>query len=298
MTNTVENTSSSITESLDCALDTHLTQGQRLVEDLLDWLLKDGVQFAVNFVVALLILIAGIFVVKGITAAVRKSLQKTKRVNDLLEKFICSVVNKSGWAVLLMIVFQQLGVNVGPLIAGLGVTGFILGFAFQESLGNLASGIMIALNQPFKVGDYIIAGGVEGSVLELNMMATVLATADNKRVTIPNKSVWGGAITNFSALGIRRVDTVIGIDYGTDIAKAKTIAMNALLKLPGVLQDPQPTVEILSLADSSVVLAVRPWSTCADYWNVFFGAQQTVKQAFDENGISIPFPQLVIHSNK
>lgn len=294
MTNTV----SSVSSTLNCVVSERLSQGETFLQSVLDWLMKDGIEFVINFVIASLILFVGIFVIKGIKKATVKTLKNSKRVSELLEKFICSVVTKTCWAILLMIVLQQIGVNVGPLIAGLGVTGFILGFAFQESLGNLASGIMIALNQPFKVGDYIIAGGIEGSVLELNMMATVLATADNKRVTVPNKTAWGSAITNFSALGVRRIDTVIGIDYGTDITKAKSIALETIMNFPGVLKDPLPTVGILSLADSSIVLAVRPWATCADYWNVFFGVQQAVKEAFDANGISIPFPQLVVHSDK
>lgn len=276
-------------------LTKELTAGQELVAGAWGWVVQHGLEFALNAAAALLILLAGGLAVKAMTAAARGALQRTKRVNELLEKFICSVVNKAGWAVVLMLALQRLGVNVGPLIAGLGVTGFILGFAFQESLGNLASGMMIALNQPFKVGDYVIAGGVEGSVLELNMMAAVLATADNKRVTVPNKTVWGGAITNFSALGKRRVDTVIGIAYGSDIAKAKAVALEAVKAIPGVLADPEPGVAVASLDDSAVTLAVRPWSSCADYWAVKDATQHKVKEAFDKAGIEIPFPQIDVH---
>ncbi len=259
------------------------------------WITEHGMDILERVLAALIILVLGGLVVKFVTAAVRKALQKAKRVNELLEKFLVSVVSKTGWALVLMLVLDKLGVDVGPLVAGLGVTGFIVGFACQESLANLAAGIMIALNSPFKVGDYVIAGGIEGSVLELNMMAAVLATADNKRVTVPNKSVWGGPITNFSALGTRRVDTVVGIAYGSDVAKAIRVAKEAISSLPGVLENPAPVVMVGSLADSAINLYVRPWAKGVDYWDVYSGAQQAVKEAFEKNGIKIPFPQMDVH---
>jgi len=189
---------------------------------------------------------------------------------------------------------QRLGINIAPLIAGLGVTGFILGFAFQESLGNLAAGMMIALNQPFKVGDYVSAGGVEGSVQELNMMAATLTTADFKKVMVPNKVIWGTPITNYTAMDRRRVEIGVGIAYGADIAKAKRIAMDVLRANPLVMREPEPIAEVLSLGDSSVNLVLRPWTRPEDYWTVFFAVNQAVKEAFDQNEIEIPFPQLVV----
>lgn len=260
-----------------------------------NWVVENGIVFLGRCLAAVLIFIIGAIVVKLVTAAVGKALRKTKRINALLEKFITSVVSKTGWVLVLMLVLGKLGVDIGPLVAGLGVTGFIVGFACQESLSNLAAGIMIALNSPFKVGDYVIAGGIEGSVLELNMMAAVLATVDNKRVTVPNKSVWGGPITNFSALGTRRVDTAVGIAYGSDVTEAIRIAMDAVIKVPGVLKDPAPCVMVGMLDASSVTLYVRPWAKCADYWNVYSDVQQAVKEAFDKNGIQIPFPQMDVH---
>jgi small conductance mechanosensitive channel len=176
------------------------------------------------------------------------------------------------------------------------VTGFILGFAFQETLGSFAAGMMIALNQPFKVGDYVVAGGVEGTVLELNMMATVFATADNKKVVVPNKVVWGSAITNFSALGKRRVDTKVAVDYGMDLKKAVEVAREAIKGIPGVLADPPPAVAVASLDDSAVTINLRPWAACADYWAVYSATQETVKKAFEANDIKIPFAQIVVHN--
>ena len=285
----------SVGDKLTDTVGKQAAEGHAFLKQATTWLTENGLDFAVNVLSAVLILIVGGLVVKGITATVRKALMKSKRVDELLRSFICSVVSKTGWAILFIIALGRLGVDVGPLVASLGVTGVVLGFAFKESLGSLASGLMIALNHPFKVGDYVIAGGTEGTVTELNMMATVLATADNKKVTVPNAAVWGSAITNFSALGKRRVDTVVAVAYGTDLTKAVAVARAALEKVPGVLTDPAPAVAVGSLGDSAVTINVRPWAACANYWAVFSGAQQAVKEAFEREGIEIPFPQINVH---
>ncbi|MBQ6007973.1 MAG: mechanosensitive ion channel family protein [Kiritimatiellae bacterium] len=305
-TNTVVEATTNAAAAAACAVQTagakladtvgkQAAEGQAFLKQALAWLTEHGLDFAVNVLAAVLILLVGGLVVKGIVAAVRKALMKSRRVDELLRTFICSVVSKTGWAILFIVALGRLGVDVGPLVASLGVTGVVLGFAFKESLGSLASGLMIALNHPFKVGDYVITGGVEGAVTELNMMATVLATADNKKVTVPNAAVWGSAITNFSALGKRRVDTVVAVAYGTDLTKAVDVARTALQKVPGVLADPAPAVAVGSLGDSAVIINVRPWAACADYWAVFSGAQQAVKEAFEREGITIPFPQVNVH---
>ena len=295
MTNEVVAASAAAPVTLTGAVSQQFDQGRELMQQVMTWLTRDGISFAVNLVLTVLLLVAGAFAIKLLTAAVRGSLRKTNRVNELLERFICSAVSKTCWAFLVVLALQRLGINVGPLVAGLGVTGFIIGFACQESLSNFASGIMIALNRPFKVGDYVITAGVEGSVRELNMMAIVLATPDNKRVTVPNKAVWGSAITNFSAMDTRRVDVSVGIDYGADIGMAKKTAIDVLTQIPEVLADPAPMAEVSMLADSAVVLTVRGWCKNADYWTVYFAAAQKVKESFAANGVPIPFPQLDVH---
>ena len=279
-------------------LGQEFSRGQEFVEQIWAWLMDKGVEFLAHVVAALLILFVGGFFVKLITALVRKALRKSRRVNELLEAFLCSVVSKTGWIFLAVIALGKIGVDVGPLVAGLGVTGFVLGFAFKDTLSNFASGIMIALNQPFRVGDYVIVAGVEGAVMELNMMATVLTTPDNKKIVVPNSSVWGGPVTNFSALGRRRVDLQGGVAYGTDLKKAMAIAREALKTVPEVLQEPAPAVAVASLDDSAVVINVRPWSTCADYWTVYSEAQVAITEAFEKAGIEIPFPQLTVHMDK
>ena len=255
------------------------------------------VRRAPSVAIALLILLCGWIAIRLLVAAVGRIAEKGDRKKTLFAGFVKNVVSKACWAVLIITVLGRLGVNIAPLIAGLGVTGFILGFAFQETLGNFASGLMIAMNEPFRIDDYVIVAGHEGTVLKIDMMATTLATADNKKIVIPNKSAWGSPIVNFPALGRRRVDIKIGIDYGADAGKAIGIALEAIRQVPGVLTDPPPSVSVASLDDSQVTLNIRPWSEGRDYWPVYNATCQAVKRAFEQNDISIPFPQLTVHMN-
>lgn len=296
MTNETAATGISMGEKLCAELGEHFEHEQEVLRQTLNGLTDKGISFAFDFIAALLILLLGWLVTRLIVAAVGKALEKGHHRNTLLASFVRSVTSKVCWSVLLVLVLGKLGVNVAPIIAGLGVTGFILGFAFQESLGNLASGLMIAINEPFKLGDYVILAGHEGSVLKVDMMAIVLSTADNKKVIIPNKSAWGGPIVNFSALGRRRVDIKIGIDYSCDVTKAIRIVQETLPTIPGVLANPAPAVFVASLDDSQVTLNVRPWTDSATYWAVYNDTQIAIKSAFEKNDISIPFPQLTIHS--
>ena len=298
MTNETVNATCSVTDALCREFNEQAVQGQELLNQTLAWLTDKGLAFAVRLVAAALILVLGWLAIKLIVSAIGKAVEKGGKQNTLFGNFVRNVSGKICWTVLIVVVLGKLGVDIGPIIAGLGVTGFILGFAFQESLGNLASGLMIAINEPFKIGDYVIVAGLEGSVIKMDMMAATLATADNKKVVIPNKSAWGTPIVNFSALGRRRVDIKIGIDYGCDVAKAIRVAMETLPTVPGVLADPAPAVSVASLDDSAVTLNVRPWAEGANYWSVYNDAQVLIKSAFEKNDISIPFPQLTVHMDK
>jgi len=295
MTNEVAATAATVSSQVCGVLSKDLARGQDLWNTVITWCAEEGCDFVAGLVVSCVILVGGWLAIRLIAAAVRKALARGIKSNALLTNFVISVITKTLWAFLLVTVLGRLGVNVGPLIAGLGVTGFILGFAFQESLGNLASGLMIAVNAPFKVGDYVIVAGHEGSVLEVNMMATVLATADNKKVVVPNKSAWGSPIINFSAMSTRRVDLKVGIAYGSDVGKAVEIARTALKKVPGVLVEPAPVVAVASLDDSAVTLNVRPWAKSGDYWSVYDAACRAVLDGLEKGGITIPFPQLDVH---
>lgn len=272
------------------------TQVCESTSKIVEWLQTAGVAYGMRIVAALVILVAGAIAIRIAAKALEKILEKTRLgEKSLVAKFLVSAAVKVGWAFLAVIVLGKLGVDVGPIIAGLGVTGFVLGFAFQESLGSLAAGLMIAINKPFKVGDFVSVAGLDGSITALDMMAVTLATPDNRKITIPNKSAWGQPIINFSALDKRRVDITIGIAYGADISLAKKTALEVLAALPGVLSDPAPMAEVKSLDDSAVTLTVRAWSRTADYWSVYFSGIQGVKEAFDRAGVAIPFPQLDVH---
>ena len=235
------------------------------------YLTERGATFALNFAMALAMLLLGWWIIRLMTAGLQKAITLGGRKRTLFSDFATSVFSKACWAVLIVMALGRLGVNVGPLIAGLGVTGFILGFAFQETLGNFASGMMIALNEPFKVGDFVEVAGFSGSVISVNMMATILATADNKKIVVPNKSAWGSPITNYSSLGKRRVDLTV------------------------VLAEPKMRVAPASFDESAVTLVVRPWVKASDYWDVHAAAIQAIHKAFEREGISIPFPQLDVH---
>ena len=285
-----------VVEKVTGAFGAQFNEGRETASQITTWVTEKGLDFALNLVFALVILLVGWLAIKLIAFTVRKALMRGKAKGRLLADFICSVVTKACWAVLIVMVLGRLGVNVTPLIAGLGVTGFILGFAFQESLGNLASGMMIALNEPFKVGDVVDAAGHSGVVLEVNMMATVMRTPDGKRIVIPNKSVWGGPIVNYNALGLRRVDLQVGIDYGEDPERAVEIIRETVSRIPGVLAEPAPAVAVASLNDSAVQINVRPWVKSSDYWAVASATLTAVKTELGKAGVKIPFPQIEVHT--
>ena len=270
-------------------------QEMTFIEDLWSWLQTQGPKLITDLVVFILILLIGRIAIGAVCRMTRKALGRAERVSDLLRKFTVDTLRKVLWVVVLMVALPRIGVDVAPLIAGLGVAGFVIGFAFQESLSNLAAGVMILLNQPFKNGDYVEAGGHAGSVKELNLMATTLTSPDNRKIIIPNKAVWGGSITNFTTLGTRRVDLTFGIGYKADMAKAKSILQRILDGNSKVLKDPAYTVEVVELADSSVNFVVRPWCKTSDYWALYFEITRTVKEEFDKDSIEIPFPQMDVH---
>lgn len=268
----------------------------KTLKPLIDWITIRGADFAVNLIAAAVIMIVGILAIKGLSAVMNKFIASKKLgQRETLVRFGASVLVKIAWAMLAVTVLGKLGVNVGPLVAGIGVTGFVVGFAFQESLASLSAGFMLAINAPFKVGDYVKIADFEGRVVHLDMMTVILHTADNRRITIPNKQVWGAPIVNYSSLELRRVDVSVGVAYGSDIDFCRSVAVKALSAIAAVLPDPAPMSEVVAFQDSAVLLTCRAWVKNADYWNVFFEANRNVKEAFDREGISIPFPQVDVH---
>lgn len=243
---------------------------------------------------ALLILLLGWIVSRIITRIVRGVMRKA-RVEPTLVGFLGNLTFALLMTMVVISAVQKLGVHTTSFVAVLGAAGLAIGFALQGSLANLAAGVMLILFRPFKAGDYVEAGGVSGAVTEVQIFATVLQTPDNKRVIVPNSSITDNTITNYSANDTRRVDLVFGIGYGDDIQKAKQVLEEVLAQDTRVLKDPAPTVAVSELADNSVNFVVRPWVRTADYWGVLFDVTEAVKQRFDAENISIPFPQRDVH---
>jgi len=251
----------------------------------------------INILFAIAIVIVGRIVVKWIVKLIRKLMVRSE-LDPILVNFASSIAN----AVLLLFVFiaalDQLGVDTTSLIALLGAAGLAIGLALQGSLQNFAAGVMMIVFRPFKLGDFIEAGGVTGVVEHIAIFSTILKTGDNREVIIPNGQIYSGAITNFSARDTRRIDMVFGIGYDDDMLVAKQIMEDILQTHDLVLADPAPAVAVAELADSSVNFNVRPWVNSADYWGVRSDIIEKIKLAFDEKGISIPYPQMDVHTDK
>ena len=258
---------------------------------------EEIIKLAIQASSAAAIFVVGAVVIYALTRILRKAIGSVEHLDITIAKFLISIANKFAWGILIIVVLGKLGVDIAPLIAGVGGLAFVVSFACQDSLSNLAAGIMIALNRPYRVGDFVSAGGQEGTILELNMMATIMSTGDNRRIVIPNKVVWGSPVVNYSVAGTRRVDMEIGVAYGADLEAAKAEIKAALEKVPTILPEPAPTIEVMSLDDSAVTIAVRPWVKTADYWTAKFTATQRIKEELDSAHIEIPFPQMDVHVN-
>ena len=239
----------------------------------------------------IVILIVGWIVIKILIKLIEKFFDKVDFERSV-ETFIENVVRVLLWIILLIVILGNLGVNVSGLIAGLGIMGFIVGFALKDTLGNLASGVFILFQKPFKVGDWINVGGVVGGVEKVGIAACVLKSPDNVKITIPNSKIWGGVIQNYHGNPTRKLFNLeVGISYDSNIDKAIRIIDNILKKDKRVLKDPEPQIVVKSLGDNSVNIAVRPSIKKEDFWGVYFDTVKKIKEEFDKNGITIPFPQ-------
>ncbi|MBI1374532.1 MAG: mechanosensitive ion channel [Phycisphaera sp.] len=224
-----------------------------------------------------------------------KATGRSKRMTRLMRDFVITSVKRVTLALGLVIALSALEVNIGPVLAMIGGAAFIVGFALQGTLSNFASGIMILVYRPFDVDDVIDVSGVLGKVTSLNLVSTHVRTPDNKVVILPNNSVWGNVITNVTGADTRRVDMMFGIGYGSDMAKAQEILLAIIAEHELTLDDPAPVVQVHELADSSVNFVCRPWAKTGDYWTVYWDITRKVKERFDAEGVSIPFPQRDVH---
>lgn len=250
------------------------------------------IEYSPKIITALVILIVGLFII-GLMTKMTKRLMKRQNMDETLQKFLSNLLNWTLKVLLFVMVASKLGVETTSFAAIIGAAGLAIGLALQGSLSNFAGGALIMIFKPFKVGDLIEAQGELGVVKEIQIFTTLINTPTNKLVIIPNGALSNGNITNYSAEGKLRVDLTIGVSYDADIKQTKDVLMNVLTSNPQVLQDPAPTVNVSELADSSVNFAVRPWSSVADYWDVYFGITEQCKEALDNAGIEIPYPHSV-----
>jgi len=261
-----------------------------------DWLRSNGASLIFQLLIILLILFAFSFLARIARSAVRRGLDRSKLdISSLAKDFFIKMTSRLVMLLGFIIAIAQLGIEVGPLLAGLGIAGFIIGFALQDTLSNFASGLMILVYRPFDVGDAIEAAGVTGKVDQMNLVSTMILTFDNQLLIVPNKQVWGGIIRNITHQDKRRIDMTFGIGYSDDIPKAEKVLTEIVTNHDKVLKDPEPVIRLHQLGDSSVNFVVRPWSKTDDYWDVYWDVTREVKRRFDEDGISIPFPQRDVH---
>jgi small conductance mechanosensitive channel len=255
------------------------------------------IPWGIRIALAIAIFYVGRMVVAAVVNVAGKFM-RARDMDEILVKFLCSILR---WVLLLFVVIaalSQLGIDTTSLVALLGAAGLAIGLSLQSSLSNFASGVMLIVFRPFTKGDFVEVAGTSGSVDNISIFTTTLTTPDNKEVIVPNGSVIGNNIINYSARDTRRVDMVFGIGYDDDIKKAKELLEQIVAADDRILADPAPVVALGELADSSVNFLVRPWVNAADYWGVLWDTTETVKLKFDEAGISIPYPQMDVHLDK
>lgn len=256
-----------------------------------------GVEFGINLGKAIIIFYVGKLIVSLLMRAARKIMQ-AREVDKTLESFVLSLARMILMLFVIIASIGALGVETTSFAAVIAAAGLAIGLALQGSLSNFASGVLIVLFRPYKVGDFIEAAGISGVVEEVEILTTVFKTGDNKRVIVPNGQVMGSVITNYSANDTRRVDMVIGVGYDDDLDKVRATLEELIAADDRILADPAHKIAVSELADSSVNFIVRPWVNTADYWGVMFDLTEAIKKRFDKDGISFPFPQQDVHLYK
>jgi small conductance mechanosensitive channel len=266
--------------------------GQRIVDLVAD----DGPTFLLRVLLFVVIVLAFRRLARIVERLIDRGLSASKvELSQLLRRMIISTGSSLILVLGVLIALSQVGITLGPLLAGLGIAGFVIGFALQDTLANFAAGLMILFYRPFDVGDVVEAGGVFGKVNHMSLVNTTILTLDNQTLVVPNNMIWGGVIKNVSAQKVRRVDLMFGIAYTDDIPKAERVLQEIVAADNRVLEDPESTIRLHELGDSSVNFIVRPWVESDDYWDVYWDITRAVKMRFDAEGISIPFPQRDVH---
>ena len=256
-----------------------------------------AVDFGKNIFIALVIFYVGRMAIGLVVRALHKLIQK-QGIDKTLETFVCNLVRTALLVVVIIAAIGALGVETTSFIAIFGAAGLAVGLALQGSLSNFAAGVLIVLFRPYKVGDFIEGAGISGSVEQVQILTTVLRTGDNKQVIVPNSQIMNSIITNYSANDTRRVDMVVGVSYDDDLDKVRKTIRELVAADERILAEPECTIAVSALADSSVNFVVRPWVKTSDYWGVMFDMTEAIKNRFDQEGISFPFPQQDVHLYK
>jgi len=254
-------------------------------------------EYGMKLIGAILILVIGLWVAKILTNLVNRLLVK-KNVDPTLIKFLTALTNIALIAFVVIAAISKVGIETTSFVALIGAAGLAIGFALQGSLANLASGVMLIIFRPIKVGDYIEGGGLEGIVEEIGIFVTTLITLDNKQVFIPNSKMTSDNIVNYSGKDLRRVDLVFGVAYKENIDNVRIAISEALKNNPKVLEDPQPDILVSNLSDSSVDFEVRPWCKNEDYWDVYYSVIEDIKKKLDKENIEIPYPHRVVYNHQ
>lgn len=274
-----------------------LASPKALFTAALTWLTRpDGGLRILGSIALLLLFACMLLLIAGLARRIaRRWIGRVDRMSHLLQDFSVGAVYWIVLALGLLLVLSGLGVDITPLYAMIGGASFILAFAFQDTLSNLANGLMIMINKPFDSGDYVDVGGVGGTIQSVSIVATTIITPDNQVIVIPNKNVWGSTITNVTASETRRVDLIFGISYEDEIPHALEVIKSTVHQHPEVLDEPEPIIRVNELAENSVNIICRPWAKTDNYWTVYWDLTQQVKEAFDDAQISIPYPQRDVH---
>ena len=264
------------------------------LEHVIQQVITFCVDAGTSILLAAVIFIAGRFLISVINRLVAQMMERRK-IDATIQSFLRSFINILLTILLLISVVSALGVNTTSFAALLASAGVAVGMALSGNLQNLAGGLIILLFKPYKVGDYVDAQGVSGTVKEIQIFHTVLVTPDNKIIYVPNGSLSSGSVTNYSLSQLRRVDWTVGVEYGTEIEKVRQTVLDLIKKDGRILTEPAPFIALSALADSSVNITIRVWVKNEDYWGVFFDMNQNIYEVFNREGISFPFPQVTVH---
>lgn len=262
----------------------------KIIETLTLWVTT----YSIKILAALLIFLIGKWLCRKITNLLSKLLEKNN-IDITLIRFLDSIVYYALLIVVLIAAAGQLGINTTSFLTIVGAAGLAVGLALKDSLSNFASGVMLIMFRPYRVGDFVSVGGVSGTVKSIDIFNTTIHSPDNQKYIVPNANITTDVITNVTANDTRRVDLVIGIGYDDDIAKAKNILKDIIKNEKRILEDPATNIAVSELADSSVNFVVRPWVKTSEYWDVYFDLTEKIKVTFDKEGISIPYPQQDVH---